>query len=47
MTESRIFYVALAVAIVVFGLIHLLPFPGSVPHFVHSTAGGPSSILRF
>ncbi len=51
MTESRIFYVALTVAVVVFALIHFAPFAGSVPHFVRVSGGGalfdtniPSSI---
>lgn len=40
MTESRIFYVALTVAVVVFALIHFVPFAGSVPHFIRITDGG-------
>jgi len=40
MTENRIFYVALTVAVIVFALIHFVPFAGSVPHFMRITGGG-------
>lgn len=40
MIESRIFYIALTFAVVVFALIHFVPFAGSVPHFMRITGGG-------
>jgi hypothetical protein len=40
MTETKLFRAALLLALVVFGTLHFLHFPGSVPYFQHVSGGG-------